>query len=40
LAARYAALKQHLAERHGADREAYTDAKADFIQGALRATGA
>ncbi len=40
LAARYAALKQQLAERHGADREAYTDAKADFIQGVLTATGA
>lgn len=37
LAARYAALKQRLAERHRQDREAYTHAKATFIQQALAA---
>ncbi len=31
----YAALKRELAARHGADREAYTAAKADFIRAAL-----
>ena len=31
LAARYAALKHELAARHPDDREAYTDAKADFV---------
>ena len=30
-AARYAALKRDLAARHADDREAYTDAKAEFI---------
>ena len=32
LAARYAALKSQLAERHATDREAYTDAKAEFVR--------
>lgn len=32
LAARYAALKAGLAVRHGADREAYTEAKTAFVQ--------
>jgi GrpB-like predicted nucleotidyltransferase (UPF0157 family) len=32
----YAALKHELAGRFANDREAYTDAKADFIQGVLR----
>lgn len=32
LAARYAALKATLALRHGADREAYTEAKSAFVQ--------
>jgi len=31
----YAALKQELAERHRTDREAYTRAKASFIEGVL-----
>jgi GrpB-like predicted nucleotidyltransferase (UPF0157 family) len=31
----YAALKRELAERHRTDREAYTRAKASFIQGVL-----
>ncbi|BDT69732.1 dephospho-CoA kinase [Comamonadaceae bacterium OS-1] len=35
LAARYAALKSELATRHTTDREAYTDAKAEFIRSAL-----
>jgi GrpB-like predicted nucleotidyltransferase (UPF0157 family) len=30
-ARRYAALKRNLAIRHGQDREAYTDAKADYV---------
>lgn len=34
-AAEYAALKRDLAERFADDREAYTDAKADFIQRSL-----
>jgi GrpB-like predicted nucleotidyltransferase (UPF0157 family)/GNAT superfamily N-acetyltransferase len=33
----YAALKRGLAERFADDREAYTDAKADFIRGVLEA---
>jgi GrpB-like predicted nucleotidyltransferase (UPF0157 family) len=33
----YAALKRDLAERHGTDRLAYTDAKTAFITAALRA---
>jgi GrpB-like predicted nucleotidyltransferase (UPF0157 family) len=32
----YAALKSALASTHRGDREAYTDAKSDFIQSALR----
>lgn len=32
LVARYAALKQALAQRHAGDREAYTDAKAEFVR--------
>lgn len=36
LAARYAALKHQLAARHATDREAYTNAKAEFIDSALR----
>jgi len=35
LAARYAALKSQLATTHTADREAYTDAKTEFIRAAL-----
>ncbi len=34
LAARYAALKAELAAKHPRDREAYTDAKAAFVQAA------
>ena len=34
LAARYAALKTELAAKHPGDREAYTDAKAAFVQAA------
>lgn len=33
-AGRYAALKQDLATRHRHDREAYTDAKADYVAAA------
>lgn len=33
----YAALKRVLAQRHGGDRVAYTDAKTAFIADALRA---
>lgn len=36
LARRYAGLKRDLAARFPDDREAYTDAKTDFIRGALR----
>jgi GrpB-like predicted nucleotidyltransferase (UPF0157 family) len=36
LAARYAALKFELAAKHTADREAYTDAKAKFVQSVLQ----
>ncbi len=32
----YAALKYHLAQHHRLDREAYTDAKTDFIQNILQ----
>ena len=32
LAVRYAALKSQLTERHATDREAYTDAKAEFVR--------
>jgi GrpB-like predicted nucleotidyltransferase (UPF0157 family) len=38
IAVEYAALKHELAVRFGHDREAYTDAKADFIQGVLART--
>jgi GrpB-like predicted nucleotidyltransferase (UPF0157 family) len=37
LAADYAALKRELADRHPADREAYTEGKSGFIREALRA---
>jgi GrpB-like predicted nucleotidyltransferase (UPF0157 family)/GNAT superfamily N-acetyltransferase len=36
LAAQYGALKRELAARLGDDREAYTEAKGDFIRGVLR----
>jgi GrpB-like predicted nucleotidyltransferase (UPF0157 family) len=36
LARRYAILKRALAERHREDREAYTEAKVEFIRSALR----
>jgi GrpB-like predicted nucleotidyltransferase (UPF0157 family) len=36
LAQEYGALKQELAAQHGADREAYTEAKAPFIVSVLR----
>jgi GrpB-like predicted nucleotidyltransferase (UPF0157 family) len=36
LALAYVALKRSLAERHASDREAYTQAKTDFIHGALK----
>jgi GrpB-like predicted nucleotidyltransferase (UPF0157 family) len=36
VAARYAALKNQLAARHSTDREAYTNAKAEFIHSTLR----
>jgi GrpB-like predicted nucleotidyltransferase (UPF0157 family) len=36
LAGRYAELKRRLAQEHGADREAYTAAKGQFIAAALR----
>lgn len=39
VAAEYAALKRDLAERFADDREAYTDAKGDFIRAALAAPG-
>jgi GrpB-like predicted nucleotidyltransferase (UPF0157 family) len=35
----YADLKRGLAERHGADREAYTAGKDDFVRGVLRRYG-
>jgi GrpB-like predicted nucleotidyltransferase (UPF0157 family) len=38
LAARYTELKQQLAAELGTDREAYTDAKAEFVRSALRDT--
>jgi GrpB-like predicted nucleotidyltransferase (UPF0157 family) len=38
LARSYEDLKQRLAAQHAGDREAYTDAKAEFIAGALRRT--
>jgi GrpB-like predicted nucleotidyltransferase (UPF0157 family) len=36
LAARYAALKHQLASKHATDREAYTNAKSEFIHSAPR----
>jgi GrpB-like predicted nucleotidyltransferase (UPF0157 family) len=36
LARRYEVLKRKLAEQHNDDREAYTDAKAEFVAAALR----
>jgi GrpB-like predicted nucleotidyltransferase (UPF0157 family) len=36
----YAALKDRLAVQHRADRDAYTDAKGDFIRSVLHAAGA
>lgn len=36
LAARYAARKTLLAETHTKDREAYTEAKTDFVRAVLR----
>jgi GrpB-like predicted nucleotidyltransferase (UPF0157 family) len=36
LCARYADLKRRLASEHGADREAYTAAKTEFVAAALR----
>jgi GrpB-like predicted nucleotidyltransferase (UPF0157 family) len=39
VAREYAALKRDLAQRHGADRIAYTDAKTAFITAALRRGG-
>jgi GrpB-like predicted nucleotidyltransferase (UPF0157 family) len=36
LAARYVAVKHQLAARHSTDREAYTNAKAEFIRSTLR----
>jgi GrpB-like predicted nucleotidyltransferase (UPF0157 family) len=39
LARGYEDLKRRLADRHGHDREAYTDAKAGFIVEALRRSG-
>ncbi len=38
LAAEYGALKRHLAERFRTDREAYTDAKSEFITKTLGRT--
>jgi GrpB-like predicted nucleotidyltransferase (UPF0157 family) len=39
VAAAYAACKRELADRHGADRLAYTEAKTAFIAAVLRAAG-
>ena len=36
LAVRYAVLKSQLAETHATDREAYTDAKAEFVRAVSR----
>lgn len=36
IAAEYAALKRALATKHRLDREAYTDAKSDFVRSILR----
>jgi GrpB-like predicted nucleotidyltransferase (UPF0157 family) len=40
LRARYAALKDQLAEQYRTDREAYTNAKADFVRAVLQSKGA
>jgi GrpB-like predicted nucleotidyltransferase (UPF0157 family) len=40
VAREYAALKRALAHTHGADRDAYTDAKTAFVVAALRDAGA
>jgi GrpB-like predicted nucleotidyltransferase (UPF0157 family) len=40
LRARYAALKDQLAEQHRIDRDAYTNAKADFVRAVLQSKGA
>ncbi len=39
-ALRYESLKQRLASRHGADREAYTEAKAAYVARVMRKAGA
>ena len=39
-AAQYAALKDQLAEQHQTDRDAYTDAKSDFVRSVVQAAGA
>lgn len=39
LARRYAALERELAERHGSDRLAYTEAKNDFVASVLAGAG-
>jgi GrpB-like predicted nucleotidyltransferase (UPF0157 family) len=36
----YAALKGRLAEQHRLDRDAYTDAKSEFVRSVLRSVGA
>jgi GrpB-like predicted nucleotidyltransferase (UPF0157 family) len=38
-AARYADLKRDLAQRHATDREAYTDAKTDYVAAVYRRMG-
>jgi GrpB-like predicted nucleotidyltransferase (UPF0157 family) len=38
VACEYAALKDHLAEQHCFDREAYTDAKSAFVERVLKTT--
>jgi GrpB-like predicted nucleotidyltransferase (UPF0157 family) len=38
-AERYAALKRDLAQRYAADRENYTDAKADYVEAVYRRMG-
>ncbi len=38
-ALRYESLKQRLASRHGADREAYTEAKAAYVARVMRKAG-
>ena len=39
IAREYYKLKKDLAEKHGSDREAYTDAKTEFIEETLRKAG-